>query len=78
MTMDDQKGWLKKILNDASEDVKTWPNWLRDPGSAHESHESGCSRQETETDGADLAEGDQGEKSRREKRALRRFGASPE
>jgi hypothetical protein len=28
--MADSKGWLEKVLDEASADVKTWPNWLRD------------------------------------------------
>ena len=26
----DKKGWLEKVLDDASADVKSWPSWLRD------------------------------------------------
>jgi hypothetical protein len=28
--MDENKGWLEKVLNDASAEVKSWPNWLKD------------------------------------------------
>ena len=34
--MDDRKqGWLQEILNAASEDVKSWPRWLRDEKPDH-------------------------------------------
>ena len=69
--MDEEKGWLKKILNDASEDVKTWPNWLRDPDSAHRSDKSSCSEQKSEVGGTDEAEGERDEKNRGGKRTLR-------
>lgn len=28
--MDEKKDWLKKVLNDASADVESWPNWMKD------------------------------------------------
>jgi hypothetical protein len=28
--MDEKRGWLEKVLDDATADVESWPNWLRD------------------------------------------------
>jgi len=28
--MNEQKQWLEKVLDDASSEVKSWPNWLKD------------------------------------------------
>jgi hypothetical protein len=30
--MDEKKPWLEKVLDDATAEVKSWPNWLRDRG----------------------------------------------
>lgn len=27
---DNQKDWLRKVLDDASAEVKSWPRWLKD------------------------------------------------
>jgi len=37
--MNEKKGWLEKVLNDASADVKSWPNWLRDDSPVEEGQE---------------------------------------
>jgi hypothetical protein len=28
--MGDKKEWLEKVLDDASADVKSWPNWMKE------------------------------------------------
>jgi hypothetical protein len=28
--MDEKRGWLEKVLNDATADVESWPSWLKD------------------------------------------------
>jgi hypothetical protein len=28
--MDEKKDWLEKVLDDASAEVESWPNWLKD------------------------------------------------
>jgi len=28
--MDEKKLWLEKVLDDATAEVNSWPNWLRD------------------------------------------------
>ena len=27
--MDNKRGWLEKVLDDATAEVKSWPNWLK-------------------------------------------------
>jgi hypothetical protein len=36
--MNEKQGWLQKVLDDASADVKSWPKWLRDAETCNESH----------------------------------------
>jgi len=28
--MDERKGWLERVLDDASADVESWPSWMKD------------------------------------------------
>ena len=28
--MSDEKGWLARMIRRAQEDIKTWPQWMRD------------------------------------------------
>ncbi len=28
--MDEDRGWLEEVFNDVNEDVKSWPEWLKD------------------------------------------------
>jgi hypothetical protein len=44
----ENRGWLKEVLNKASEDVKTWPQWLKnehtEPVKATDSSNTSSSR----------------------------------
>ena len=34
--MEERKGWLEKVLDDASADVESWPKWMKDNDTEHE------------------------------------------
>jgi hypothetical protein len=39
--MDDKKKWLEKVLDDASAEVESWPDWLKDREIECREHEKG-------------------------------------
>lgn len=55
----DKKGWLEKVLDDASADVKSWPSWLRDDCSSDDGQGS------TEPSSASSSSGGPEEKAHR-------------
>jgi hypothetical protein len=39
--MDDRNRWLEKVLDDASAEVESWPDWLKDKEVEGREHEKG-------------------------------------
>lgn len=56
--MDEKQQWLEKVLDDASSEVKSWPNWLKDKQS-----EKGENKQKVRSASASAGENHQSAKS---------------